>query len=251
MAASSADDDSCVVELKYGIPPEVTVPETVTGYEGTGVVHEGDPALVSCRKAVLEVLPGRIVHDVQPLENVAQYTRSPASEADGKRLISAFAAEDAAVRPCAIHNVPLFISEAAMLLLVKVCGPAKFASVSVAAGILTVTVPKAPVTGSRVSSPLVALPSASEPSVPDAPSVGVAVQADAELLVVFGTCPAAADDAAVPPCAIASVPLFISDAAIETPVSTPAAVREALVPRFRAVPLPVKVNWPTVRDPKM
>jgi hypothetical protein len=26
-----ADDDSCVVELKYGMPPEVTAPETVIG----------------------------------------------------------------------------------------------------------------------------------------------------------------------------------------------------------------------------
>jgi hypothetical protein len=26
-----ADEEDCVVELKYGIPPEVTVPETVTG----------------------------------------------------------------------------------------------------------------------------------------------------------------------------------------------------------------------------
>ena len=31
---SIADDDSCVVELKYGIPPEVTVPATVTGKLG-------------------------------------------------------------------------------------------------------------------------------------------------------------------------------------------------------------------------
>src|SRR5579863_8328959 len=31
LSASNAEDDSCVVELKYGIPPEVTVPETVKG----------------------------------------------------------------------------------------------------------------------------------------------------------------------------------------------------------------------------
>ena len=32
--AKRADDDSCVVELKYGTPPEVTVPATVTGNDG-------------------------------------------------------------------------------------------------------------------------------------------------------------------------------------------------------------------------
>ena len=60
-------------------------------------------------------------------------------------------------------------------------------SVSVAAGMLTVTAPSAPVTGSSVSVPEVALPIVREPSVPEAPSVGVAVKAP---VAPFGTSPA-------------------------------------------------------------
>lgn len=44
-------------------------------------------------------------------------------------------------------------------------------------GTFICTVPNAPVTGSMVSNPLVAFPKVREPSVPDAPSVGVAVKA--------------------------------------------------------------------------
>ena len=85
------------------------------------------------------------------------------------------------------------------------CVPAKFTRVSVAAGILTVTVPKAPVAGSMVSVPLVPLPIVKEPRVPEAPKVGVAVQLDAVPLVAFGTVPAAAEVAFVPPSAIVTV----------------------------------------------
>ena len=71
--------------------------------------------------------------------------------------------------------------------------------VSVAAGIETVTVPSGPVTGSSVKVPLLALPIVMEPSVPDAPKVGVAVQDEAVPLVAFGMVPAAALVALVPP----------------------------------------------------
>jgi hypothetical protein len=33
LAVSNPEEDSCVAELKYGIPPEVTVPATVSGKE--------------------------------------------------------------------------------------------------------------------------------------------------------------------------------------------------------------------------
>jgi len=94
-----------------------------------------------------------------------------------------------------------------MLLPVSVCVPARLTRVSVAAGMLTVTVPSAPVTGSRVSRPLVALPMVRDPSVPAAPNVGVAVQDEALPLVAFGMVPAAELVAFVPPLAIATVPV--------------------------------------------
>src|ERR1700683_34824 len=62
------------------------------------------------------------------------------------------------------------------VLLLRLCVPARFANVSVAAGMLTITVPRAPATGSTVIVPLVALPIVSDPSVPLAPSVGADVQ---------------------------------------------------------------------------
>ena len=65
------------------------------------------------------------------------------------------------------------LPEKVIVLLVKVCVPAKFTKVSVAAGMLTVTVPSAPVAGSKVRSPDVALPIAMLPSVPDFPNCGV------------------------------------------------------------------------------
>jgi len=81
----------------------------------------------------------------------------------------------------------------------NVCARFVSAMVPVLAGRLAVTEPKAPVTGSRVTVPLVAFPIVMLPSVPDAPNVGVAVQDDALLLVAFGTVPAVALVAFVPP----------------------------------------------------
>lgn len=109
-------------------------------------------------------------------------------------MLRAVAAVDAFDPPLAIANVPEFTSLAAMLLFVKVCVPARLTSVSVAAGMLTVTVPSAPVTGSSVSKPDVALPIVTEPNVPDNPSCGVAVYAGApdELVAFPKTVPAPA-----------------------------------------------------------
>ena len=78
--------------------PLLTVPEPL------GVVHEGAPAEVSCRYFVPEVLPARSAHDVQPLEYVAQYTKSPTSEAVGNKPMRALAAEVAPVPPFAMAS---------------------------------------------------------------------------------------------------------------------------------------------------
>src|ERR1700722_14767724 len=72
----------------------------------------------------------------------------------------------------AIGTVPEFISEPAIDFPVRVCALAKFTRVSVAAGMLTVTLPSAPVAACSVRRPEVALPNVTDPSVPDAPSWG-------------------------------------------------------------------------------
>ena len=75
------------------------------------------------------------------------------------------------------------------------------------AGKLAVTLPSAPVTVPSVTVPLVAFPSARVPTVPDAPSVGVAVKAgDAPA----NTCPAAPvmDTAPAALTAIGAVPVI-------------------------------------------
>lgn len=61
------------------------------------------------------------------------------------------------------------------VLFVRVWEEVRLTSVSVAAGMLTVTVPSAPVTGWIFSVPLVALPIVTEPTVPLAPSVNAPV----------------------------------------------------------------------------
>ena len=58
--------------------------------------------------------------------------------------------------------------------------------VPTAAGNVKVVVPKAPVTGDNVTNPDVAFPNASVPSVPELPSVGVAVN-----VLLLNICPAA------------------------------------------------------------
>jgi hypothetical protein len=79
-------------------------------------------------------------------------------------------------------------------------------AVPVIAGRLKVTDPSAPVTGWMVTVPEVALPIVSDPRVPDAPRVGVAVHDTAVALVALGIVPAAALDAFVPPLAIGKTP---------------------------------------------
>src|ERR1017187_10685165 len=81
-----------------------------------------------------------------------------------------------AVGICPTGTVPLLISEPAMLFPVSVCVPVKLTSVSDPEGISTVPV-IAPAAGCTVNVPLVALPIVNEPSVPEAPRVGVAVPA--------------------------------------------------------------------------
>lgn len=74
------------------------------------------------------------------------------------------------VRTSLVVTVGVVNAGLVSVLFVIVCADVRLTSVSVAAGILTVTVPKAPVTGSRVSNPDVAFPIVTDPSVPDLPS---------------------------------------------------------------------------------
>jgi len=81
-----------------------------------------------------------------------------------------------AIEPAYSVNVPLAITCAAR-------------PVPTAAGSRSVVLPSAPVTAESFTVPLVALPNASVPGVPDPPRVGVAVQGAADVLVPFGTPP--------------------------------------------------------------
>lgn len=83
----------------------LAVPVPVTVPLPDGVVQEGAPADVSCRNCVPLVFPGSNAHDVHPDENVAQYTKSPTSEAVGNILMRAAAALVALVPPEAMTRV--------------------------------------------------------------------------------------------------------------------------------------------------
>jgi hypothetical protein len=100
---------------------------------------------------------------------------------------------------------------AVKVLLVSACALPRLTSVSVAAGTVAVNAEAAEagvsvmlpvaVEDARVSVPLL---------VPAIPRVGVAVQPAAVVLVLLGTCPAAAEVAFVPPCATVTAAPVVS-----------------------------------------
>lgn len=141
------------------------------------------PAAAATRRATLPLVdPLKVTCPPVPLLAPNVNVVPVATPSVGVTNVGEVARTTEPVPVTAVMEVPLILKEfpvpaVSYVLLVKVSVVALPTRVSVAAGRLTLTAPSAPVTVWSVTVPDVAFPKASVPGVPDAPKVGVAVNA--------------------------------------------------------------------------